>query len=48
MIGLGALIVVAVAFAGRALLAVVLDEDAARVSGIPAGSLNALLACSPR
>jgi zinc transport system permease protein len=44
VIGLGALIVVAVTATGRALLAVVLDEDAARVSGIPAGALNALLA----
>jgi zinc transport system permease protein len=44
VIALGALIVVAVAFTGRALLAVVLDQDAARVSGIPAGALNALLA----
>jgi zinc transport system permease protein len=44
VIALGALIVVAVAFTGRALLAVVLDADAARVSGIPADALNALLA----
>jgi zinc transport system permease protein len=44
VIGLGAVIVVTIAFTGRALLAVVLDEDAARVSGIPAGALNALLA----
>jgi zinc transport system permease protein len=44
VIGLGLLIVVAVAFTARALLAVVLDEDAARVGGIPAGALNALLA----
>jgi zinc transport system permease protein len=44
VIGLGALIVVAVTFTGRALLAVVLDPDAARVSGIPTGALNALLA----
>jgi zinc transport system permease protein len=44
VIALGALIVVAIAFTGRALLAVVLDEDAARVSGIPAAALNTLLA----
>ena len=44
VIGLGAVIVVAIAFAGRALLAVVLDEDSARVAGIPARALNALLA----
>lgn len=44
VIALGVLIVVAIACTGRALLAVVLDEDAARVSGIPAGALNTLLA----
>jgi zinc transport system permease protein len=44
VIALGLVIVVAVTFTARALLAVVLDEDAARVSGIPAGALNALLA----
>jgi zinc transport system permease protein len=44
VIGLGALIVLAVGLTGRALFAVVLDEDAARVSGIPADRLNALLA----
>jgi zinc transport system permease protein len=44
VIALGALIVLAMAFAGRALLAVVLDEETARVTGIPAGALNALLA----
>jgi zinc transport system permease protein len=44
ILALGALIVVAMAFAGRALLAVVLDEETARVTGIPAGALNALLA----
>ena len=44
VLGLGALIVVTVAFIGRALLAVVLDEDAARVSGIPAAALNTTLA----
>jgi zinc transport system permease protein len=44
VIGLGVVIVAAVALTGRALFAVVLDEDAARVSGIPAGALSALLA----
>ena len=44
IVGLGVLIVAAVAVTGRALLAVVLDEDAARVAGIPARALNALLA----
>jgi zinc transport system permease protein len=44
VIGLGAVIIVAIASTGRALLAVVLDEDAARVGGIPAGALNAMLA----
>ena len=44
VVGLGALIVVSIAVTGRALLAVVLDEDAARVAGIPARALNALLA----
>lgn len=44
VVGLGATIVAVVALTGRALLAVVLDEDAARVAGIPARSLNALLA----
>jgi zinc transport system permease protein len=44
VIALGIVIVVAVTFTARALFAVVLDEDAARVSGIPAGALNALLA----
>jgi zinc transport system permease protein len=37
-------IVLSMAFVGRALLAVVLDEDSARVAGVPARSLNALLA----
>jgi zinc transport system permease protein len=44
VIGLGAVIVVAIGFTGRALLAVVLDEDSARVAGIPARSLNTMLA----
>jgi zinc transport system permease protein len=44
VLALGALIVVTVAITGRALLAVVLDEDAARVGGIPAAALNTTLA----
>jgi zinc transport system permease protein len=44
VIGLGAVIAVAIAFTGRALLAVVLDEDSARVAGIPARMLNTMLA----
>jgi len=44
IVGLGVLIVTVIAITGRALLAVVLDEDAARVAGIPARALNALLA----
>ena len=37
-------IVLAIGFTGRALLAVVLDEDSARCPGIPARALNAMLA----
>jgi zinc transport system permease protein len=44
VLALGAVIAVAIAFTGRALLAVVLDEDSARVAGIPARSLNTMLA----
>jgi zinc transport system permease protein len=44
VIALGAVIVVAIAVTGPALLAVVLDEESARVAGIPARALNALLA----
>jgi zinc transport system permease protein len=44
VVGLGAVIVIAIAITGRALLAVVLDEDSARVAGIPARSLNTMLA----
>jgi len=44
VLALGAAIVIAITVTGRALLAVVLDEDAARVSGIPSHALNALLA----
>jgi zinc transport system permease protein len=44
VLGLGGLIVATVAVTGRALLAVVLDDEVARVAGLPAGFLNALLA----
>ena len=44
VLALGAVIVVAIGFTGRALLAVVLDEDSARVAGVPARALNAMLA----
>jgi zinc transport system permease protein len=44
IVGLALGIVITMAFVGRALLAVVLDEDSARVAGIPARSLNAVLA----
>jgi zinc transport system permease protein len=44
IVALGALIVVAIALCWRALFAVVLDEEAARVAGIPAAAVNALLA----
>ncbi len=44
VVGLGAVIVVAIAVTGRALFAVVLDGESARVSGIPTTFLNNLLA----
>ena len=44
VVALAALIIVSIALTRRGLLAVVLDEDAARVAGIPVGALNALLA----
>jgi zinc transport system permease protein len=44
VVALGAVIIVSIALTRRGLLAVVLDEDAARVAGIPVGALNALLA----
>jgi zinc transport system permease protein len=44
VLGLGVVIVAAILVIGRALLAVVLDEESARVSGIPARVLNVLLA----
>ncbi|MFN2590952.1 MAG: metal ABC transporter permease [Actinomycetota bacterium] len=42
--GLGGLIVATLAITGRALFAVVVDEEAARVSGIPVDLLNTVLA----
>ncbi|HEX9775202.1 MAG TPA: metal ABC transporter permease [Actinomycetota bacterium] len=42
--GLGAAIVALVAVIGRALFAVALDEEAARVAGLPVDALNSLLA----
>jgi zinc transport system permease protein len=44
IVGLGALIVAAVAIAGRALFAVALDEESARVAGLPVDALNSALA----
>jgi len=44
VVGLGALVVACITFTHRALLAVVLDEASARVSGIPVDMLNAMLA----
>jgi zinc transport system permease protein len=41
---LGVVIVVAIAITGRALFTVVLDEESARVAGLPVDGLNALLA----
>lgn len=42
--GLGVAIVVVVALAGRALFASLIDEEAARVAGLPVDALNMLLA----
>jgi zinc transport system permease protein len=44
VVALGVLIVAAIALTRRALVAVVLDEEAARVAGIPVAALNAMLA----
>jgi zinc transport system permease protein len=44
ILGLGVAIVALLAFCGRALLATVLDEESARVAGIPVDFCNALLA----
>ena len=43
VVGLGAVIVVSIAVTGRALFAVVVDEESARVSGLPVNLLNGLL-----
>jgi zinc transport system permease protein len=43
VVALGAVIVASVAVAGRALFAIVVDEEAARVSGLPVNRLNGLL-----
>jgi zinc transport system permease protein len=43
VVGLGAVIVVSVAVTGRALFAIVVDEESARVSGLPVNMLNGLL-----
>ena len=44
VVGLGVAIVAALALFGRALVAIVLDEESARVAGIPVRACNALLA----
>jgi zinc transport system permease protein len=44
VLGLGAVIVGTVLLAGRALFALVVDEEAARVAGIPVAALNLTLA----
>jgi zinc transport system permease protein len=43
VVALGAVIVLSVAVTGRALFAIVLDEESARVSGLPVNLLNGLL-----
>jgi zinc transport system permease protein len=44
VVGIGIVIVIAVATCGRAMFAVVLDEEAARVAGLPVDALNTALA----
>ena len=44
VVGLGVVVVVAIALCGRALFAMVVDDEWARVAGLPVGALNALLA----
>ena len=44
MLALGAVIVATLLITGRALFAIVVDEEAARVSGIPVDLLNTVLA----
>ena len=43
VVGLGAVIVVTIALVGRALFAIVVDEESARVAGIPVDACNAML-----
>ncbi len=43
VVGLGVVIVAAIAVTGRAMFAIVLDEESARVSGLPVNVLNGLL-----
>jgi zinc transport system permease protein len=43
VVALGAVIVLSIAVAGRALFAIVLDEESARVSGLPVNLLNGML-----
>jgi len=43
IVALGAVIVVSIAVAGRALFAIVVDEESARVAGLPVVMLNGLL-----
>jgi zinc transport system permease protein len=44
IVGLGALIVLTIGLTGRALFAVVVDEESARVAGVPVDALNGVLA----
>lgn len=44
IVGLGAVVVAAIALCGRALFAMVVDDEWARVAGLPVGALNAVLA----
>lgn len=44
IVGLGVVIVATLAVTGRALFAIVLDEESARVAGLPVDALNTLLA----
>lgn len=44
IVGLGVVVVAAVAVTGRALFAVVVDEESARVAGLPVDGLNTMLA----
>jgi zinc transport system permease protein len=44
VVALGAVVVVTIAVCGRALFAMVIDDEWARVAGLPVGALNAVLA----